>query len=114
MSYAGLLTHECNVQRTTRTADGSGGFTTTTAIIHRRVRCRFNTMSSKEYAIWADKLGTLAGFVVFMEAGRKILEGDILVKTDDSRQFDVRLRKNFDEQDKYLTLICEERGRKVT
>jgi hypothetical protein len=93
MSYAGLLTHECNVTRTTRTADGSGGFVTTTAIIHRRVRCRFN---------------------VFMEAGRKILEGDILAKTDDSRQFDVRLRKNWDEQDKYLTLICEERGRKVT
>jgi head-tail adaptor len=113
MSYAALLTHECNVTRTSQTADSSGGYTTAEVTILRRIPCRFNAMSGKDYALYADKLGTLAGFTVFMEGGRDVREGDLLVKTDDSRQFDVKLRKDFDEQKRFLTLICAERARVV-
>lgn len=113
MSYAGLLTHRVNVVRATQAADGMGGWTTTSATIYHRLSARFNAMSGAEYAQYADKLGTQAGFNVFMEGGRDIREGDLLVKIDDNRQFDVRLKKDYDEQGKYLTLICSERSRKV-
>jgi head-tail adaptor len=113
MSYASLLPHLCNVSRTSQTADGSGGFTATETIVLRRVPCRFNAMSSKSLAIYADKLGTLAGFTVYMEAGRRVLEGDMLVKCDDARQFDVLLVKNYDELGKFLTIECAERARAV-
>jgi len=113
MSYASLLPHLCNVSRTTRTADGMGGYTSAESVVLRRVPCRFDAMSSKTLAIYADKLGTLAGFTVYMEAGRRVLEGDLLIKTDDSRQFDVLLVKNYDELGKYLTVECVERARAV-
>lgn len=113
MSYANLLTHTCNVTRTTETPDGSGGYTSVETMILRRIPCRFNAMSGNDLALYADKLGTLAGFTVFMEGGRDIREGDVLVKCDDSRQFDVKLKKNYDEQDRMFTLICAEHARVV-
>lgn len=120
MSYAGLLDNRCNVSRTSQTADSHGGYTTTETVIYRRIPCRFNAMSAGDLSLYADRLGTLAGFVVFMEAGRSILEGDLLTKgdtrhgrNDRARQFDVKLVRNYDEQDRFLTLICAERARKV-
>jgi hypothetical protein len=70
-------------------------------------------MSGQELAFYADKLGTLAGFTVFMEGGRDVREGDLLVKTDDTRYFDVKLKKDYDEQGRMLTLVCSERARRV-
>jgi head-tail adaptor len=113
MSYARLLTHQVNVSRTTETADGMGGNVTAEAIVLRGIPCRFNAMSGDDLKIYADRLGTLAGFKVFMEGGRDIREGDLLIKCDDGRLFDVKLRMDWDEQKLYLTLICSERARKV-
>jgi len=113
MSYSSLLTHMVRVTRTTQTADGMGGYTATETALYQRLPARFNAMTARELAIYADKLGTMAGFTVFLEAGPDIREGDLLVKMDDGRSFDVRLVKNWDEQERFLTVICTERGRKV-
>ncbi len=110
MSYASLLPDLCDVKRTARTADGVGGYTSSDSIILRRIACRFNSMSASELALYADKLGTLAGFTVFMEGRHRILEGDLLVKVDDSRQFDVLLVKDYDLQKRFKTLACRERA----
>jgi len=116
MSYTALLTHLVNVTRTSMTADGMGGYTSTESTIYRRLSARFNAMSARELSIYADKLGTLAGFTVFLEShrhGPMLKEGDLLVKVDDGRKFDVLLVKNWDEHDRFLTLVCAERARKV-
>ena len=113
MSYAGLLDNECNVTRTVQTADGYGGYTVAESTLFRRIPCRFNAMSGQDLQIYADRLGALAGFTVFMEAGRDIREGDLLVKAGDGRKFDVKLVRNYDEQGRFLTLICTERARRV-
>lgn len=113
MSYAGLLDNQLHVTRSTRTADGYGGWTTTDVMIYRRVPCRFNAMSGNDMSLYADKLGALAGFTVFMEAGRDVRENDLLTKTDDGRKFDVKLVRNYDEQGRFLTIVCAERARKT-
>jgi rod shape-determining protein MreC len=42
-----------------------------------------------------------------------IKEGDLLEKVDDDRLFDVKLRRDYDEQGRMLTLVCTERDRTV-
>lgn len=113
MSYASLLPDLCNVQRTVEIADGSGGFTSTESTVLRRLACRFNAMGERHLAVYADKLGTQAGFIVFMEGRHKILEGDTIIKIGDNRQFGVLLVKNYDEQGRFLTIVCRERDRSV-
>ena len=111
MSFPSLLIHTADVIRSVDTPDGKGGFTTATVTAMRRVPCRFNAMSAKTMALIADKLKVLAGFTVYMKGGVDIREGDVLLKNDDSRKFDVKLRENVDELGRMLKLTVSERDR---
>lgn len=113
MSYSALLSDLCNITRTARTSDGVGGWTTSETTIYRRLACRFNAMGERQMEAYAQRLNTLAGYVVYMEAGPTILEGDIIVRAEDGRTFSVVLVKNYDEKDRFLTIICRETERRV-
>lgn len=102
---------EVNVRRTTNVADGQGGYTTTTAIILRRIPCRFNALTSKDLTLAYDKQKSFANFICYMEYVSEIREGDELIKTDDSRVFEVKLKMNWDEVKNYLKLAVLEKDR---
>lgn len=102
---------EVNVRRTTNVADLRGGFTTTTAIILRRIPCRFNALTSKDLMLAYDKQKVFANYLCFMEYESEIREGDELIKTDDSRVFEVKLKMDWDEQKNELKLAVLEKDR---
>ena len=113
MSFARMMNTTVNVQRATDTADGTGGYTTSTAIILRNIPCRFNALSTREMILAYDKPTVFANFICFMGYQEDIREGDVLIKCDDSRTFDVRLKMEWDEARNYLKLAVMERGRQV-
>jgi len=102
---------EVNVRRTTQVADGQGGYTTTTAIILRRLPCRFNALTSKDLMLAYDKQKVFANYVCFLEYESNVREGDELIKTDDSRVFEVKLKMDWDEKKNYLKLAVLELDR---
>lgn len=114
MSIASMIADartEVDVRRITNVADGQGGYTTTTAIILRRIPCRFNAMTSKDLMLAYDKQKVFANYYCFMEYESEIREGDELIKTDDSRVFEVKLKMDWDEKKNYLKLAVLELDR---
>ena len=101
----------CNIKAKIRTSDNQGGFTTTWAIIYRRILCRFNALSSEEIAVLWDKQAILADYKVNLEYLSGIKEGNRLIKMDDSREFEIKLKMDWDEDNQMLTLACHEIGR---
>ena len=111
MSFDRMMNSAVDIVRTTRVADGSGGWTTTTATIASAVPCRFNALSTREMILAYDKQTVFANFTLFMGYRTDVAEGDALVKCDDSRTFEVRLKMAWDEARNYLKLAVLERAR---
>jgi len=101
-----------NVKRITDTDDGQGGFSGgTPSVLYFRVPCRFNAMTEKEIALIADKQDVKAEYKVFLEYRSGIQEGDFLIKTDDNRQFNIKLIMDWDEDKRMMRLAVAEEGR---
>ena len=113
MSFARLLNETVNVQRTTEVADGTGGFTTTTAFILRNIPCRFNALGTRDMIMAYDKPIVFADSLCFMEYQAAVHEGDMLIKCDDSRKFEVKLLMDWDEAKNYMKLAVREWARTV-
>lgn len=117
MSYESMLTAGkskktyCNVIQEVRTEDGQGGYTRTWAILHRRLLCRFNAMKDNEIQILWDKQSVQANYAVYLKYVSGIKENYRLVKLDDSREFEVKLTMNWDEDNSMLKLACLEVAR---
>jgi SPP1 family predicted phage head-tail adaptor len=106
MSFRNLLNQSVTIQRRTDTTDDQGGYTNTWATLLRRVKCRFNALSSNEMAILYDKQKIIADFKVYLEYQSTIKEGDrILFGT---RTFDIKLVNDWDEVNKYQRLYVAE------
>ena len=97
-----------NIKSQTLTADGYGGYTNAWAIMYRRISARFNAMTSKEIQMLHDKQEVLADFSVNMKYRSGITEGMLLVKTDDSRTFEIKLVMDWDEDKTQLKLAVKE------
>ena len=108
MSFASLLNSTVNVQRKTETADGQGGYTTTWAVLHRNVPCRFQALTSRELILSYDKASVFANYYVHLEH-RDVAEGDRLYLG--TRAFDVKMVIDYAELGKYLKLAVLEIGR---
>lgn len=111
MSFGRLLNQAVDVQRTTRVADGSGGWTTAGTLILRAIPCRFNALGTRDMIMAYDKPIVFADSLCFMGYQASIREGDMLIKCDDSRQFEVKLLMDWDEARNYLKLAVRELAR---
>ena len=100
-----------DIKREVLTEDEYGGYTTTWVIKHRRVLCRFNALSATTQALLWSKQATLADYYIYLEYLSDIKEGDRLIKMDDSREFEVKLKMDWDEDRSMLKLACLEVGR---
>ena len=109
MSFASLLNQTVDIKRKVQTADGQGGYTTAWSVIHRRVPCRFQALTSKEAMLTYDKATVFANYYVHMEHLSDVAEGDRLYLG--TRAFDIKLVQNYAEVGKYLKLAVLEIGR---
>ena len=109
MSFASLLNQTVDIKRKVQTADGQGGYTTAWSVIHRRVPCRFQALTSKEAMLTYDKAAVFANYYVHVEHLSDVAEGDRLYLG--TRTFDIKLVQDWDEVGKYLKLAVLEIGR---
>lgn len=109
MSFRSLLNNKVNIKRKTQVADGQGGYTTTWAVVHYRVKCRFQALTSKEAMLSYDKAAVFANYYVHMEHITDIAEGDRLYLG--VRIFEVKMVIDYAEVGKYLKLAVLEIGR---
>jgi len=109
MSFASLLNQTVDIKRKVQTADGQGGYTTAWSVIHRRVPCRFQALTSKETMLTYDKSSVFANYYVHMEHLSDIAEEDRLYLG--ARAFDIKLVQDYAEVGKYLKLAVLEIGR---
>jgi len=109
MSFASLLNQTVDIKRRVQTADGQGGYTTAWSVIHRRVPCRFQALTSKEAMLIYDKAAVFANYYVHMEHLSDIAEEDRLYLG--ARAFDIKLVQDYAEVGKYLKLAVLEIGR---
>lgn len=109
MSFKSLLNSTVNIQRKTQAADGQGGYNPTWAVVHYRVKCRFQALTSKEAILTYDKAIVFANYYVHMEHISDIAEGDRLYLG--TRIFEVKLVQDYAEISKYLKLAVLEIGR---
>ena len=117
MSYESMLrTGKRNattvtIKREVETADGYGGYTTSTAVLYRRVPCRFNELNEKDIALLWDKQAVLANCVVYLEYVGGLQEDDMLIRDSDSREFNIKLVQDWDADRQMLRLTVLEQGR---
>jgi SPP1 family predicted phage head-tail adaptor len=109
MSFRSLLNSKVNIKRKTQAADGQGGYTTTWAVVHYRVKCRFQALTSKEAMLSYDKAAVFANYYVHMEHISDVAEGDRLYLG--TRAFEVKMVIDYAEVGKYLKLAVLEIGR---
>lgn len=109
MSFASLLNSVVDIKRKVQTADGQGGYTTAWAVIHKRVPCRFQALTSKEAMLSYDKAAVFANYFVHMEHLSDIAEGDRIYLG--ARTFEIKLVQDYAEIGKYLKLAVLEIGR---
>lgn len=105
MSYRSLLDKTAFVKRELLTSDYQGGSTRTWTVIYRRVPCRFQSLMSRESALAYDKATVFANYYIYFEA-LDIREGDRI--TLDSREFAVKLVKDWDEKRNMMTVAAVE------
>ena len=105
MSYRALLDKTVTVKRETLTSDSQGGYTRTWTVVYRRVPCRFQSLLTRETTLAYDKQTTFANYLVYFEY-LDIQEGDRIFL--DSRQFTVKLIKDWDEQKNMMTVAAVE------
>jgi head-tail adaptor len=109
MSFASLLNSVVDIKRKVQTADGQGGYTTAWAVIHKRVPCRFQALTSKQAMLSYDKAAVFANYFVHMEHLSDIAEGDRIYLG--ARTFEIKLVQDYAEIGKYLKLAVLEIGR---
>jgi len=109
MSFASLLNQTVDIKRKVQTADKQGGYTTAWSVIHKRVPCRFQALTSKETMLTYDKSSVFANYYVHMEHLSDIAEEDRLYLG--ARAFDIKLVQDYAEVGKYLKLAVLEIGR---
>jgi len=109
MSFASLLNSTVDIYHKTDTADLQGGYTSTWAVIHSSIKCRFQALTSKEAILTYDKTAIFANYYVHMEHLSDIAEGDRAYLG--TRKFEVKLVQDWDEAGKYLKLAVLEIGR---
>jgi len=109
MSFASLLNQTVDIKRKVSTPDGQGGQTSTWSVIHKRVPCRFQALTSKEAMLTYDKAAVFANYYVHMEHLSNIAEGDRIYLG--TRKFEIKLVQDYAEIGKYLKLAVLEIGR---
>ena len=109
MSFASLLNQTVDIKRKVQTADEQGGYKTAWSVIHKRVPCRFQALTSKEAMLTYDKAAVFANYYVHMEHLSDIAEEDRLYLG--ARAFDIKLVQDYAEVGKYLKLAVLEIGR---
>ena len=109
MSFRSLLDQTVDIKRKVQAADGQGGYTSTWSVIHKRVPCRFQALTSKEAMLTYDKAAVFANYFVHMEHLSDVAEGDRLYLG--ARAFDVKLVQDWAEAGKHLKLAVLEIGR---
>mgnify|MGYP002737739601 CR=1 FL=1 len=105
MSYRSLLDKTASVKREVLTSDSQGGSVRTWTVVYRRVPCRFQSLMSRESAMAYDKETVFANYYIYLEA-LNIQEGDRIVL--DSREFTVKLIKDWDEKRNMMTVAAVE------
>lgn len=105
MSYRSLLDKTATIKRETLTTDSQGGYTRSWATIYRRVPCRFQSLLDRDSTLAYDKETTFAQYYIYFEY-IDIQEGDSIYL--DSRQFLVKLIKDFDEKHNMMTVAAVE------
>jgi len=101
-----------NIKRTSTSDDGYGGQTDgSPSILYYRILCRFNALSSEKIKALYDTLQTKAEFKVNLQYLSNLRERDTLVKMDDSREFDIVLITDWDEDNDQMTLYVTEKSR---
>ena len=117
MSYRSMLTKGkknktyVDIKGKTRTPNGQGGYVTTDSLKYSNILCRFNSLPKREEIMAYDKSTVFADYFVFLEYLSGVDEDDILVKTDDSREFAIKLIMDWDEDRNMMKLACLELGR---
>ena len=100
-----------NITQWVSVPDGAGGFVDTWAAIYFNITCRFNALPKREEIIAYNKTTVFANQYVYLMYLSAIKEGDRLIKTDDSREFEVKLIQDWDEDRNYMKLAVLEVGR---
>lgn len=109
MSLDSLYNQIVNVIRGVTTTDELGGNSATTwTPVYSLVKCRFNSLASKEMLWTYDKKTVFADYVVYMNYLSGVQEGDRLVKIDDGSVYDVKLIVQWDMALNYLRLAVVE------
>jgi len=100
-----------NIVQETLTADGAGSFTSVWTTIYFNITCRFNALPKREEIIAYNKTTVFANQYVYLMYLSAIKEGNRLIKTDDGREFEVKLIQDWDEDRNYMKLAVLEVGR---
>lgn len=112
MSFESLLNNSVTIKTPSYTTDAMGGKSATTwTTLHRRVKCRFNTLGSKEQLIAYDKPNVFADYVVYLKYLSDIHEGDRIYLS--TREFEIKLIQDWDEKNDMMKLAVLELGRTV-
>jgi SPP1 family predicted phage head-tail adaptor len=109
MSYRSLLNSTIDIKRQTKVADGQGGYTSTWAVVHRNVPCRFNALASRETTLAYDKQKVFANYYVYLEHLGDVKEGDRIYLG--TRAFVVKLIVDWDELSDQMKLAVLEIAR---
>ena len=110
MSFASLLNQTVDIKRKVQIVDEQGGYKEASwSVIHRRVPCRFQALTSKEAMLTYDKSSVFANYYVHMEHLSDIAEEDRLYLG--ARAFEIKLVQDYAEIGKYLKLAVLEIGR---
>lgn len=93
-----------NIRRKSLTADGQGGYTTSWSVLYRDVLCRFNAIPARDLALMMDKKAVYAEYNVYLEYRSGIQENDQLIRTDNSREYEIKFIQDWDEDQRMLKL----------
>lgn len=109
MSLHSMMNREVDVYRlqASTTVDEIGGASTPTwKCIYRRVKCRFNAMTTRDLALVWDKKTVFGNYYCYMEYRPDIKEGDRFYLGN--RIFEVKLRMEWDEARNFIKFAVME------
>jgi hypothetical protein len=110
MSFPALLDNTCDIKEQPLTSDGQGGYSDDAQVfVYTNVPCRFEDRRSKEMEFVYDKKTIYPEYFMYLEWLDGVNEGMIVVF--DSREFEIKLVKNWSERSIYMTLILVETKR---
>jgi len=91
--------------------DSYGGYLKSWGVVHWRIPCRFNALTTKELGVVAHKQEVKADFSVYLQYISGIKEGDRLIDLSDSREYEISLVMDWDEDRSMMKLAVSEMGR---